>query len=196
MSLDLVTDDELRAVLRPHRVDPDVFKEGIRARLNEQQHDPLARVPRPARAAAAFLPLNVITGGKMQGAFELAPPTGAYKLLGYAAFPAVSLFILVGAAIFSALKIRKTQAANTSGALDEKALFAATKGWWLRHAFAAVLVFAGTLVMSRYGETWLLFVGYILSFAVLLYVLKSLAQVGIGNRLVVGQSCLMAPHYP
>jgi hypothetical protein len=40
------------------------------------------------------------------------------------------------------------------------------------------------------GATWLLFLFYILSFGFLLYVLTSFAKIGLGNRLVVGPSCL------
>jgi hypothetical protein len=194
MSVTLVPEDDLRAALRPYRVDPDAFEAAVRARLNASSRrvdDPSASLSPALQSAAAFLPLEIITGGQMKGAAaKLAPATGVYKLLGYAAFPAISLFVLLGATVFSVLKIRSIRHENGSGPLDELALRASTKQWWHEHRWSVWLVFAGTIAMSWVGATWLLFLGYIVSFGFLLYVLTSFAKIGLGNRLLIGQSCL------
>ena len=195
MSVTLVPEDDLRAALRPYRVDPGTFESAVRARLKASlthTDDPIASVSPALRSAAAFLPLEVITGGQMSGsAANLAPATGIYKLLGYMAFPAISLFVLLGATIFSIVKIRGLRAEHRSAHLDEQVLRESTKQWWHDHKWGACLVFAATLAMSWIGATWLLFLGYIVSFAILLFVLNSFAKTGLGNRLVIGQSCLM-----
>ena len=52
-------------------------------------------------------------------AAKLAPAAGVYKLLSYVAFPAISLFVLLGATVFSIAKIRDIRDENGSGPLDE-----------------------------------------------------------------------------
>jgi hypothetical protein len=195
VSVTLVPEDDLRAALRPHRADPDAFEAAVRARLNaslRRVDDPIASLSPALRSAAAFLPLEIITGGQLKGAAaKLAPATGVYKLLSYAAFPAISLFVLLGATVFSFSKIRSIQHENRSGPLDEPAVLAGTKQWWHEHKWGMWLVFAGTIAMSWVGATWLLFLAYIVSFGFLIYVVKSFAKIGLGNRLAIGQSCMI-----
>ena len=88
--------------MRPYRVDPETFEAGVRERLKaaqkERVEDPLARLSPLLRCAAAFLPLQLVTGCKLPAtAAKVAPAAGAYKLLSYLAFPAISLFVLLGA---------------------------------------------------------------------------------------------------
>jgi len=58
MSIDLIPEDDLRAALRPYRVDPDAFEAAVRERLKaaETQRDdePLARLSPWLRSAAAI----------------------------------------------------------------------------------------------------------------------------------------------
>ena len=61
--------------------------------------------------------------------------------------------------------------------------------WWRQHKLGAGAVYAVTLVLSLLGATWALFVLYIVSFGLLVYLLTSLAKLGLGNRQVIGQSC-------
>ena len=194
MPVTLVSEDDLRAALRRYRVDPDGFEAAVRARLKaspKRQDDPFASLSPALQGAAALLPLEILTGGQLRGAAtKLAPATGFYKLLGYVAFPAISMFVLLGATVFSILKIRSIRHENGSEPLDELALRASTKQWWREHKWGIWLVFAGTIAMSWVGATWLLFLGYIVSFGFLLYVLTSFAKIGLGNRLLVGRSCL------
>ena len=70
-------------------------------------------------------------------------------------------------------------------------MLASITQWWHGHKWGVWLVFAATIAMAWVGATWLLFLFYIVSFGLLLYVLTSLAKLGLGNRLVIGQSCLM-----
>ena len=132
MSVTLVPEDDLRAALRPYRVDPDAFEAAVRARLNaslSRVDNPIASLSPALRSAAAFLPLEIITGGQMKGAAaKLAPATGVYKLLSYAAFPAISLFVLLGATVFSVLKIRSIRHENGSEPLNEASLRARKNG--------------------------------------------------------------------
>jgi hypothetical protein len=196
MSVNLISEDSLRAVLRPHRVSPESFEAGVRQRLSEAEgqraRNPFAGLSPMWRAAAAMLPLPFITGCQVKGAAaQLAPAAGLNKLFGYLAFPAISLFLLLGASIVSVAKIRGAQHQNGRPQSDGQAMQESVRQWWRDHKWGARLVFAATLALQVLGASWLLFVFYIVSFSLLIYVLSSLARLGLGNRLVVGQSCLM-----
>ncbi|WP_298858685.1 hypothetical protein [uncultured Gimesia sp.] len=196
MSVELVPESDLRAALHSYRVDNDEFEAGIRARieaavipLQDQSQgvdDPLLTV------AAAFIPCPLITAGKIAGSgAQLSSLTLSQKLLGYAALPAISLFLLVGATIFSARKIHKVQKENQSDLSDAEEMQAAVRQWWRSHRLGAAFVFAAVLILPMIGATWLLFLFLLASFGLLLYFLSSFARIGMGNRYLVGQSCLM-----
>lgn len=196
MPVNLVSEEELRAALRPYQVDPATFEAGVRTRLESAQRqradDPLAGRSPFLRSAAAFLPLTILAGCKASPAeSKLAPAAGGYKLLGYLAFPAISLFVLLGATIFSVMKIRRLRAETNSELNSQLSLHKANLDWWHRHKWGAVGVFAVSLTLGLVGATWLLFLFYIISFGILVYVLGSFAKLGLGNRLMIGQSCLM-----
>jgi hypothetical protein len=194
MSVDLIPEDDLRAALRPYRVDPDAFEAAVRERLKaaETQRDdePLARLSPWLRSAAAFLPLEVLAGCKgTAAAAKLAPVGGAYKLLSYLAFPAISLFVLLGATIFSIAKIRNIQDEDGSKLSDQMPTYEAISQWWRQHMWGAIVVHVATLLLMLVGATWILFLFYLVSFGILLFVLGSFAKLGLGNRQVIGRSC-------
>lgn len=195
MSVELVSESDLRAALRPHRVNANEFETGIQARIEAgvvplqnkslEVDDPLLTV------AATFIPCPLITGGKIVGGgTKLSSLTLAQKLLGYAALPAISLFLLVGATFFSARKIHKMQKENQSDISDVMEMQAAARQWWRSHRWGAFTVFAAVLILPMIGATWLLFLLLLASFGLLLYFLSSFARHGIGNRLLIAQSCL------
>jgi hypothetical protein len=195
MSVNLVPEDDLRAALRPFRVDPGTFESAVRAGVSEslsRADDRFASLPPALRGAAAFLPLKVIAAGQIPAAAsKLVPAMGAYKLLGYAAFPAISLFVLLGATVFSIAKIRRIRDENSSAADDEKVLRESTKQWWYDNNWGVCLVLAASVAMAWFGATWLLFLCYIVSLGLLIFVLTNLAKIGLGNRLMVGRSCVI-----
>jgi hypothetical protein len=196
MPVNLIPEDDLRTALRPCRVDPITFEAAVRRRLEaaetEHEDDPLAGLSPLLKSVAALLPLPLVTGCKTIGtAARLAPAAGSTKLLGYVAFPAISLFLLLGAAVFSIVKIRSIRDGNGSRLGDERAVREGVREWWRCHQWRAWLVFAATLALALIGATWLLFPLYIVSFGFLLCVLASFARRGLGNRRLIGQSCLM-----
>ncbi len=195
MSVTPVPEDDLRAALRPYRVDPGMFESAVLARVSDSlshADHPLASLSPAQRSAAAFLPLEVIAAGQLPAAaLKLVPGMGAYKLLSYLAFPAISLFVLVGAAAFSVFKIRHIRDENSSTPVDEKALFDSTRQWWHDNKWGVSLVLAASLAMAWLGATGLLFLSYIVSLGLLIFVLTSLAKIGLGNRLMVCQSCVI-----
>ena len=193
---DLVAEDELRAALRFHTIDAATFEAGVRARIQlaeaERANDPLANAPQLLRVAAAVLPLPLITGGKVaESTVSLANASGLNKLLGYVAMPAISLFVLPAAVIFGAAKIRRLQKDNVPAITDEQAIRNAPALWARRHKWFLRCLFGGTLALAWIGATSLMLLLYLISLSVLLYVLSGFAKLGLGNRYVIGQSCLM-----
>jgi len=184
-----VSEDELRAALRPYRTDPSAFEAAVRERIRvggqQRENDPLATLSPLKRKVAALLPVQ-FTGSEIVATSAVPAGTG-YALLGYLAFPAICLFVLFGVTLLSLAKIRSIQGANKSG-LDEETMRQGITEWWRRHTWGAILVFAGTICMSLLGASWLLFLLYIVSLALQLYVLTSLAKLGLGSRVLVGQS--------
>ncbi len=196
MSLDLIPENDLRAVLRPHRVDPEHFEAAVRQRLQSLQtqsaSDPLVYLSPFVKAAAAFLPLEVLAGCQaVPTVTKAAPAGGFYKLLSYLAFPAISLFVLLGATVFSFLKIRSIQAQGTANLGDQQATQESIQDWWRQHRLGASIVFAVSLILMLLGASSLLFLFYLISFGLLLFVLSSFAKIGIGNRDIVGRTCGM-----
>lgn len=196
MSVNPIPESSLRSALRPCRVDADVFEAAVLQRLTvammQQAVNPFARFSPLLKSAAAFIPLEILAGCKaVPASARLAPVAGGLKVLSYLAFPAISLFVLLGATIFSVTKIRSLREPDGSGLGDEQALHVAIALWWRRNRWGAGLLFAATLALAIIGATELLFLFYLMSFGLLLYVLATFAKAGLGNRAVIGRSCML-----
>jgi hypothetical protein len=195
VSVKLVPEEDLRVALRPDRVDASAFEAGIRARIKAaaeaREDDRPEEESQRLRVAAAFLPWPLFTGGKLVGGgAKLSSMAFGQKLLGYAALPAISLFFLVGAAFFSAAKIRSIQTRNHPDIGDVDEMHEAVWQWWGRHKWGALAVYAAVPILTMIGSTWLLFVLLLVSFGSLLFFLSGFAKLGVGNRLIIGQLCV------
>lgn len=195
MSLNLVPEADIRAALSQHRPSRDDFAAGVRFRLQalelEQAKDPLCNMPPLARAAAAILPLDLLSAGKISGATApFVPMSGMYKFVQYLLLPAASLFVLLGAGITTAWKLRSIRR-DAPPLLPPIETEAANKDWWSSHQYVYALFVAVTIGISIFGSTWPLYCLYVASFALLIYVINSLAKLGLGNRFLIAQWCLM-----
>ncbi len=192
MSVNLVSEEDLRSLLRPFQTDAAQFEADVMARLQvvsqRQVDDPLAGVSRLFRSAAAYLPLAVLPGCK---ATNVLPLGFAGQCLGILAFPAISLFVLIGATVLSLLKISQVRTSTDESMNAPLPEQEAIRQWWYDNKRGAVAVFLVSLGLAFVGATWILFLAYIVSFGILLIVLTSLAKRGLGNRHVVGVSCGM-----
>jgi len=194
MPVNLVAEDDLRQALRPYRCDADSFEAGIRQRLAaadaQPAPDPLVGVSPLLRSAAAFLPLGILVGCKTAPSGVREAPAGwGHLLLGYLAFPAISLFFLLGAAIFSVLGLRSLKGENNRELDDLDARNEAIRKWWSDNKRGAQAVFAISLVLAFIGKAWLLFLLYVVSFGILLYVVAAFARRGLGDRAFVARAC-------
>ena len=194
MSLDVIPEEDLQAALRPFRVDPQTFEAGIHSRIetgfSERVIVPWVGFSPFLRAAASFLPLSVLGCRGTMAAAKLTPTSTSAKLLGYLAFPAISLFVLLGATLLSVLKIRGVRWQNDEAIPEQIAQHEAVRQWWRDHKWGVGVVFGASLTLAFFGASWLLFSFYILSFGILIYVITTFAKLGIGNRLIIGSSCL------
>ncbi len=192
MPVNLVSEEDLRAVLRPYQVDPQKFEAAVRKWIaddsREQMIDPWVGFSPFLRASAACLPLSMLGCKGTLAAAKITPTSVGAKLLGYLAFPAVSLFVLLGATVLSVLKIRALRSQNValSGQIAQDQEI---RLWWRAHKWGVGVVFFISLALGLFGASWLLFLFYILSFGTLLYVIATLSKLGIGNRFVIGSSC-------
>jgi len=194
----LIAHDDLYAALQPLRVAPQPFEAGVRLRLQAAHPTRAAlTVPLPQspwlRAAASLLPLPLATQSTSANAIHpslLAATT--YKLFAMLAFPAITFFLLLGAAFVGASRIRNLDFQSGASHGNEASLHLAVKDWWRKHRWSGILIYALTLGLALLGATWAMFAIYIASLAVLLLVLPSFAQSGLGTRQVIGPSCVMA----
>lgn len=192
---ELVPESDLRAALRPYRVVGDDFEAGVRRRIQaaevERAHDPLAGAPQLLRVAAATLPLPILTGGKVTGSvLPLANASWLSKVIAFLALPAVSLFLLVGVALFGAAGIRSIQAGNVPTEIGQQAVQEAARLWWRRHKWTALPLFAATIGLPLVGATSLMLLIYLISLVAMLYLLAGFARQGLANRTAVGQSLI------
>ncbi len=192
MPVNLIEEQELRAALHPFRAERTAFERTVRQRIDErrrnQDNDPLTGLPSWLRTAAALLPLPAVA--------KVAAPGGTAgvgsKLVGAVLFPAISLFVLLGAAVLSAAKVRQIGRRNPAKAVDAEELPEAVRAWWHTHRWGAGTVFAISLGLAAIGATWLLYLFYVVSLGLLVHVIASLSKAGLGNRSMVAISCLMA----
>ena len=193
MPVNLVSEEDLRACLRPHRASPDAFEAAVRERLviaeQLRASDPFADLSPLSRAAASLMPWQFLAAGKLNAATVPMVPTGIiYKVLGGLAFPAICLFLFAGVTFLSLAKIRRVQVSSAmSGGThgDLKDLSA----WWSKNQPGVWGVLAVTLILQLIGATSLLFLLYLISVGILLRVLSSLSRLGLANRLIVSQAC-------
>ncbi len=194
MSVNPIAEEDLWAALRPFRVDSQTFEAAVRTKISSDTHeheiDHWAGFSPLVRAAASFLPLTVLGCRGTLTAAKLAPTSASAKLVGYLAFPAISLFVLLGATVMSVLKIRGVRWQNGEAPAEQVNQNDAICRWWSDHKWGAGAVFGTSLSLGLFGASWLLFLFYILSFGILIHVITTLAKLGIGNRFIIGSSCL------
>ncbi len=196
MLVDFIDEQELYEALRPFRTDRTAFELGVqgylrgRAALAEQ--DPARNLPPLARAAAAVLPLPLLTGGKVSSSASVTTGGAGQKLLGIALFPAVSMFLLLGATILSVIGLRGTRYGAGFKMQSPTDYDAAIRGWWRENWLPALLLYGGMLALTFFNIAAWMFLLLIASFGLVVLVVRSLAQRGLGNRTILAGT-LMTP---
>ncbi len=193
MSLNDAFGKELRDAIRPLRPDPTGFEAGVRDRIakgeataDDRQDPPLERSSLLS-TAASFIPVPLLMGGKLAAttAKSGTASTGA-KILGYAALPAVSVFLMLGAFVFSLLKIR---AAKVTPGGDDEAVQLAVRAWWRRHWWMAIPCYAALIFFPLWGDVRWLFTMLLVSAVALALLLTAFSRAGLATRQVVANTC-------
>ena len=70
-------------------------------------------------------------------------------------------------------------------------MWTALQEWWRLYKWVARIAFAAVLILPMVGSTWLLFVLLLVSFGSVLCLLSSFVKLGVGNRLLIGRSCMV-----
>ena len=192
----LASEADVRIALRSFSGNEIRFQQGVNERIarieSEERNDPLESAPPFLRAAASFIPLQLLTGAKISSSvLPLAKGSAVGKLLGIVAWPAVTLFLLVGTAILGKTTISQIQKSRAPTVHDSNLIRTASLEWWQRHQWMATLLFVISIGAGIFGaSSWMLFV-YLISLAAMLYLLHGFAKLGLGNRGLVAQSVLL-----
>jgi hypothetical protein len=189
----LIPHEDLYRALLPCRVAPQSFEASVRRRL-VTEHSTMDTSHHELqsswlRAAAALLPLPATTN-HLAGSAATAV-TGVPKLFGILLFPATTLFLLLGAAVVGAARIRQLDPQLNDAPTDVASLQQAVKAWWKAHRAGGIAVFVITLGLALYGATWAVFFLYLVSLSILIFVLPSFEKSGLASRQVIGPSCVM-----
>lgn len=186
MSVSPPTDSELREAVRPLRPDPDEFSRGVHERLCEAESvGPTPESVSPlVRLAASVLPLPLLGGKALVSGVKTGSLGTGYKLLGYLALPAVSVFLMLGAFVFSALRIGSTRATATGSETQD-----AVNAWWRRYWWVATPFYVGLLANMVWGSGTLTFGLLLTSFVVLSVLLSALSRAGLASRGAIAHVC-------
>ncbi|MEO2019175.1 MAG: hypothetical protein ABGZ53_32935 [Fuerstiella sp.] len=136
----LIDEDELRAALRPLRVDPDAFEQEVRRRMEALEAETTIRLrsadvggdgSRDAKfensgwsgVAASVIPLNVLGKGTSGtgtitasiGQTSLSQLSLGQKIVALAAVPAITILLMISATVWACVRIRKNTIRTTVG---------------------------------------------------------------------------------
>ncbi|MEM7164391.1 MAG: hypothetical protein AAF581_02950 [Planctomycetota bacterium] len=184
----LIAESDLRAALRPHRCDPDDFLAGVESKVQgASEHSTGATLPPFAQSAASFLPLPLLTTGKLTaGTAAKSSVPVLHKIALWLALPATVVFLLLGAAVFGVLGLRNRAAGEP---VPEDATRDAVVAWAGRHRLLGWLGLVIVFVLPFFLSAASYFLALLLSVGALVYITRSLAAAGIGNRAVVASWC-------
>lgn len=182
-SNDLIDEQALRDALRPLRVNRDEFEATVRHRM-ETASRPAVENPELLQAAeqspwlqtaASVIPFSIFgkatTGGT---SLSLGKVSFGYKLIGYAALPATTLLLMVGATIFGLIRIGKAQRSPRADGDHAQQQAAAIARWWTQ--FGVLIACSLVIVLV------LIFTGYVLPVC-LIFLSSGVAMVSLVTRL-------------
>ncbi len=143
------------------------------------------------RAVAALVPAPLLAGPQANALAASLPVARGLNSLAYLAMPAISMFVLIGAALLSAMRIRQLRQQQPTQDRSADALRDGVTQWWRQHRTKAIVTYIATIAALVCGASWAVFAVFILSFGLLIHILKLFARLGVGNRALIGKSCAM-----
>ncbi len=182
-SNDLIDEQELRDALRLHCPNRDAFEADVvrrieaakRVMLENSQADQCCDESEWLHVAASVIPFSSFAKATVGGSSSsLGTLSFGYKLLGYIALPAVSVFLMLGATLFGFLRIREAQKRPQADGDQSPQQAAAIATWWRQFG----LLVGGFLILALVA----IFTGYVMP-VFLIFIASTVAMVSLVTRL-------------
>ena len=200
---DLFDANEIMEALKPLRPDADAFGSAVRRRIEESVQEPRhatrsvstdmvnAKGTDWLRIAASFAPIHLLSRNFDSG---LAPISFAAisigkKLIFVLAFP-VLCFFMIGLTVMGMLNIRASSSRQLSTDFQAEQFQQATRQWWRRYGWIAVIVFTATIFAPFFGWTSPLMIALVCSGFAAVSIVRALAQENLLERGAVGGMCI------
>ena len=196
---ELVDEDEIRAALKPWRLDSKTFASNVSRRIestaNEGRNELHDAVTKKSelhesdwlRIAASFVPIHLL--GRNVGTnitpISFAAISLGNKLFVILAFPFLC-FLMVGLTILGMKRIQAAQKEQFIADFDIEQAHQATKQWWRRYGWIATLVFLSTLAAPILGWTTPLMIALVCSGFAAVSVVRTLAKQNLVERNLIG----------
>jgi hypothetical protein len=196
---DLIDEQELRDSLRPLRPDRDAFESGVRRRLELATRsspgiqDPLEASGRSPwlHVAASVIPFHLFGKAAVGTPIPLGKLSLGYKLIGYAALPATTLLLMVGATIFGLVRIKRAQhTSHTDGVSIQQQAVAITR-WWTQFGVMIGCILVLSLVLIFSGYVLPVFLVFLASGIAMVSLVTRLGRDGMVDRRAVGGNLIV-----
>ena len=194
---DLIDEQELRDAFESLRPERDAFEAGVRSRLNSmpQRETPNLRVHEDSpwlQVAASMVPLSLFSKTAITStAIPIGKASLGYKLVGYAALPALSVLIMVGATLLALFRIRKAHVSPHSDSPNpaDQQTAILTK-WWKTFGFIPACLSFVALIVFLLGYTFPVFIFFLSSGIAMVALITRLGRAGLIDRRTVGNSLI------
>ena len=181
--------DEMRQALGLLRSDLTEFSQGVHDRIREAEEagaQPRGGASSLVRIAASILPLPVVGGKVLLSGAKTGTVSAGYKMLGYLALPAVGIFLMLGAFVFSAMHIGHTRTTGSADPAED-----AIGAWWRKNGWIAAVFYVGHFATMLWGSGEFIFWLLILSFVGLAVLLSALSRAGLASRGAIARTCCL-----
>ncbi len=194
---DLIDEQELRDAFEALRPDRDAFEAGVRSRLNsmprrETQNPPAYEDSPWLQVAASMVPLSLFSKTALtSAAIPIGKASFGYKLVGYAALPALALMVMFGATLLAMFRIRKAHISTPSDApdADDQKTAILTK-WWKSFGFIPACLSFVALIVFLLGYPFPVFIFFLSSGIAMVALVNRLGHAGLVDRQTVGSSLI------
>jgi hypothetical protein len=194
---DLIDEQELRNALEALRPDRDAFEAGVRSRLNsmpqrETQNLQAYEDSPWLQVAASMVPLSLFSKPAIASTLiPIGKVSLGYKLAGYAALPALSVLIMVGATLIALFRIRKAHVSPLSDSPDAaNQQSAILLNWWRSFGFIPACLSFVALIVFLLGYPFPVFIFFLSSGIAMVALITRLGHAGLIDRQTVGSSLI------
>ena len=194
---DLIDEQELRDAFEAFRPERAAFEASVRSRLNSmprrETQNLQAHEDSPwLQVAASMVPLSLFSKTAFTStAIPIGKASLGYKLVGYAALPALTLMVMFGATLLALFRIRKAHISPPSDApdADDQQSAILTK-WWKSFGFIPACLSFVALILFLLGYPFPVFIFFLSSGIAMVALVTRLGRAGLIDRQTVGSSLI------